>query len=649
MFTALQPAGSRRWRAALYLAAAAAIPVPAFAQAPPPFAIDISREALTGLWWKQDEPGWGMALTQQRSTIFVTWYSYGEAGNPTWYAMSSCAVAGNACEGEIYRVRGGTPLTVPWNGAGRVVTTVGRGRLEFSDENTGAFSFTVDGRAARREIARQVFAPPGATTAYSGLWWNAAEPGWGIAVTRQGDIVFATTYSYDSSGEPVWHAAPRCVLAGSACSGELYRVTGGSAPWLAWAGSDRVVSQVGTLGLAFSGAEEATLSYTIDGLPGTKPLTRQRFGTAPPSIQLPASVPACPASTATPLLGTSPVALADFIAFRPLGFLSPPIHMFPAKHSAFSMTPPGRAPVRRPVVAPGRLVVTEIYEASFSSGGRNYQVFVHPCRDVRIYFGHLAAIAPRLAAAFAAQPPACNSFADGTGTVTTCRRTGLDVALEEGEVLGEGPDTAGVDFGLLDFRRSPAGFIRLDHYDAYYPYYASPLEYFSPAARSALEAKTGDVLGTRMRTAAPIGGTYAVDLAGRARGNWFLPGRYHSNSTDLSAFLGLAHDYVDPSFPLLAVGTSVAGMAMGLYSYRVEAAGLTNRDSAAIGPDGNIHCIDGFVSGRSPGSMPLATPPGVLLLAMPSNETLTVELRAASSCSALGTRAFSARATTFER
>lgn len=81
---------------------------------------------------------------------------------------------------------------------------------------------------------------------------------------------------------------------------------------------------------------------------------------------------------ATPLFGTSPVALEDFLAFRPLGFQSTPIHMFPAKHSAFSMTLPGSVAVPKPVRAPGNVTVTEIYEASFSTGGRNYQVFLQP-------------------------------------------------------------------------------------------------------------------------------------------------------------------------------------------------------------------------------------------------------------------------------
>ena len=65
--------------------------------------------------------------------------------------------------------------------------------------------------------------------------------------------------------------------------------------------------------------------------------------------------------------------------------------------------------------------------------------------------------------------------------------------------------------------------------------------------RSTLASKSGHVFGSQMRTASPIGGTYMQDIPGTAQGNWFLPGRYHSNSSDLSPSLGLASDYVDPA------------------------------------------------------------------------------------------------------
>ena len=99
------------------------------------------------------------------------------------------------------------------------------------------------------------------------------------------------------------------------------------------------------------------------------------------------SIPSCPTDLNEPLFNTLPIAIDDFIAFRPLDWLFPPIHIFPAKHSAFSMTLPGQKPKAQPVLAPGRVWVAEIWEASFSTGGANYQVFVYPCREVRVYLG----------------------------------------------------------------------------------------------------------------------------------------------------------------------------------------------------------------------------------------------------------------------
>jgi len=329
--------------------------------------------------------------------------------------------------------------------------------------------------------------------------------------------------------------------------------------------------------------------------------------------------------------------------------MSPPIHIFPAKHSAFSMTPPGQTPIARPVKAPGKMWVVEIWEASFSTGGANYQAFLYPCRDVRVYFGHVATLSEKLLTEFKKGEPNCNSFFEGTATVVTCRRSDLSLSLEAGEQFGMGPDTAGVDFGLVDFRRPPATFINLEHYDHNYPYYASPLDYFEPEARKVLESKTGSVFGDRRRTAEPIGGTYMQDLPGSAQGNWFPPGKYHRNSTDLSPMLGLAHDYVDPTQPILAIGNSIPSVKMGLYSFTVKKEGLINRDFDEVKADGQMYCYDNFVQGRSAGGMPLGTMEGILLLSLPSETMLKIELIAGDSCKAVANWAFTANAVAFER
>ena len=108
---------------------------------------------------------------------------------------------------------------------------------------------------------------------------------------------------------------------------------------------------------------------------------------AAPTLQFstPASVAACPADPASPLFGTAPVDPADFIALRPLGFQSVPIHVFPAKHAAFSMTPLGATPQPRPVRAPARATVREMIEVrNPATGGGNFHVLMFPCRDVRL-------------------------------------------------------------------------------------------------------------------------------------------------------------------------------------------------------------------------------------------------------------------------
>lgn len=342
----------------------------------------------------------------------------------------------------------------------------------------------------------------------------------------------------------------------------------------------------------------------------------------------------CPADIATPLFDTSPIAIGDFIAFRPLGFMSAPIHMFPAKHSAFSMTPIGQTAVPKPVRAPGNMVVTEMYEASFSTGTKNYQVFMKPCGEVRVYFGHLVTVSEKLLTEFNKEAPKCNSFYEGNTTMTTCRRENLSIALISGEQFGTGPDTAGVDFGVLDFRRAPARFINLEHYDTYYPFYTSPLDYFTADVRAAIESKTGNVFGSKMRTAQPIGGSYIQDIAGTAQGNWFLPGKNHKNSTDMSIFVGLAHDYVNPDEPVMSLGSSVQGAKQGLYSYTPTTQGVVNRDFKDIQADGQIYCIENFKVGQTTGGLPLSNPASILLLWMPDYSSLKLEMVNVSSCAA---------------
>jgi hypothetical protein len=118
-----------------------------------------------------------------------------------------------------------------------------------------------------------------AASNYTALWWNAAESGWGINVNHQGDIVFATLFTYDASGNPMW-----LVMSGGArqfgetFSGPLYRTTGpafNANPFTPIGPGN--VTPVGTMTFTFSG-DSATLSYVVNGVTVNKFIQKQVFG-----------------------------------------------------------------------------------------------------------------------------------------------------------------------------------------------------------------------------------------------------------------------------------------------------------------------------------------------------------------------------------
>ncbi len=258
------------------------IATPATAQA---FAVSTTTSPLTGLWWNEAESGWGVGITQRAGAVFVTWYAYEANGSPSWYVMSSCPVVADGCTGDIYRVSGGTPITSAWAKPALSVPTVGRGTLKFSSNDAGTFSYTINGSTVSKPIARQIFGTKTVGVDYSDLWWNSEESGWGATITQRGATMFVVMYTYDQNRNPLWYVASNCAILSTllitppppttTCNGDLYRVSGGLPPNMPWGNTAVKADAVGTVSVVFSGANAATLSYKIDGISGTKNLTRQ--------------------------------------------------------------------------------------------------------------------------------------------------------------------------------------------------------------------------------------------------------------------------------------------------------------------------------------------------------------------------------------
>ncbi len=246
-----------------------------------------------GLWWNapaHSESGWGINFAHQGDIIFATWFTYDATGKGWWLAMTAPKTAPNTYAGALYQTRGPAFNAVPFDPMQITVTPVGSGTLTFSDANNGTFAYTVNGISQTKNITRQVFGPLptctsgavnlAAATNYQDLWWAAparSESGWGINFTHQGDTIFATWFTYDLDGTPMWLAVTAPKSAPGTYTGALYRTTGPAFNAVPFNPASVVPTAVGTATLSFTDGNTGTFAYTVNGVSQTKAVTREVF------------------------------------------------------------------------------------------------------------------------------------------------------------------------------------------------------------------------------------------------------------------------------------------------------------------------------------------------------------------------------------
>jgi hypothetical protein len=127
---------------------------------------------------------------------------------------------------------------------------------------------------------------------HSGLWWNPAEAGWGVAIEEQGNAVSAVMATYDESGQPVWFILPRAekgaidssdAAAPLTFSGTYYRTAGltqldtctrcGDPPLFP---EQVVATELGSAGFVFNADGGATFMTPTSSL-GAKSITPEVF------------------------------------------------------------------------------------------------------------------------------------------------------------------------------------------------------------------------------------------------------------------------------------------------------------------------------------------------------------------------------------
>ena len=258
---------------------------------PPPMQ---QARVYQGLWWNPAEAGWGLNTTHQGSILFATLFIYDSDGQPLWLVASNLSDMGDyVYSGPLYRTDGPPFNQVPWTPIG--YEQVGTMTISYDSADSGFLTYSVNGSTVNKTFVRMVFANPvptctlvsntagarASSTNYQDLWWNADESGWGINLVHQGDIIFATLFTYGDTRRDKWFLASGMTRqADGSYAGGFYSTTGTAFTGMAWMGYQ--IGQVGNVSLRFSDGEHAVLQYNVGMTTVTKDITRLVYGSTVP-------------------------------------------------------------------------------------------------------------------------------------------------------------------------------------------------------------------------------------------------------------------------------------------------------------------------------------------------------------------------------
>jgi YVTN family beta-propeller protein len=245
-----------------------------------------------GLWWNAAESGWGVHLVQQGNILFATWFTYDTDGTGMWLVMSNGVNTGpSTYSGTLHRTTGPSFDSVPWKPADVTSTPVGTATFTFTGADRGTFTYTVNGITQSKAITPLAFSSPmpncttggtaGATTNYQDLWWRSpagSESGWGVNIAHQGDVLFATWFTYGATGKGRWLSMSAGVPTGpNQYSGDLYQTSGPPFSSQPWDPAQVTRLRVGTATFTFTDPDNGTFDFDLQGVTRSVPITRLAY------------------------------------------------------------------------------------------------------------------------------------------------------------------------------------------------------------------------------------------------------------------------------------------------------------------------------------------------------------------------------------
>ena len=129
-------------------------------------ALTAHASTYSDLYYDPQQPGSGVSVVQQLETAFITLYTYGADGRPTWLVASDARVIAYASpgglpvfSGTLYKTEG-SYHGGPYEPSKSKVIPVGTVSVEALDRDRLRLHYTAEGVSVVREVQRYTFAQP---------------------------------------------------------------------------------------------------------------------------------------------------------------------------------------------------------------------------------------------------------------------------------------------------------------------------------------------------------------------------------------------------------------------------------------------------------------------------------------------------------
>jgi hypothetical protein len=152
---------------------------------------------VAGGWANPDRLGHGFDLQRIGDQLSLIWYTFRADGSPTWYLAT----------GPLRHGSWSAPLLAfHWNGSSASHAEVGQARLDFDGERQATFAWTLPDSQGSEPIEPLAVGTSSETQFPTAAWYPPSQDGWGLSITRQGEVDYVIAFIYDQTGAPAWMA-----------------------------------------------------------------------------------------------------------------------------------------------------------------------------------------------------------------------------------------------------------------------------------------------------------------------------------------------------------------------------------------------------------------------------------------------------------